>query len=107
MTSMTVEAVRLTKHYGDRSAVEDVSFTASRGEIVGLLGPNGAGKTTTIRLLTTVLVSDQRRILHRRTSLDSGSRDPALRRRTSGEQRLPSSSNRRRVPAFLCAALSD
>jgi ABC-2 type transport system ATP-binding protein len=55
MTSMTVEAVRLTKHYGRRSAVEDVSFTASRGEIVGLLGPNGAGKTTTIRLLTTVV----------------------------------------------------
>ena len=55
MTSMTVEAVRLTKRYGGRSAVEDVSFTASQGEIVGLLGPNGAGKTTTIRLLTTVL----------------------------------------------------
>src|SRR5215211_2073555 len=55
MTSMTVEAVRLTKNYGGRSAVEDVSFTASQGEIVGLLGPNGAGKTTTIRLLTTVL----------------------------------------------------
>jgi ABC-2 type transport system ATP-binding protein len=55
MTSMTVEAVRLTKRYGGRSAVEGVSFTASQGEIVGLLGPNGAGKTTTIRLLTTVL----------------------------------------------------
>ena len=55
MTSMTVEAVRLTRRYGGRSAVEDVSFTASQGEIVGLLGPNGAGKTTTIRLLTTVL----------------------------------------------------
>lgn len=55
MTSMTVEAVRLTKRYGGRSAVEDVSFRASQGEIVGLLGPNGAGKTTTIRLLTTVL----------------------------------------------------
>ena len=55
MTSMTVEAVHLTKHYGARSAVEDVSFEASEGEIVGLLGPNGAGKTTTIRLLTTVL----------------------------------------------------
>src|SRR4029453_1019177 len=50
-----VEAVRLTKNYGGRSAVEDVSFSASQGEIVGLLGPNGAGKTTTIRLLTTVL----------------------------------------------------
>jgi ABC-2 type transport system ATP-binding protein len=55
MTSMTVEAVHLTKQYGGRRAVEDVSFTASQGEIVGLLGPNGAGKTTTIRLLTTVL----------------------------------------------------
>jgi ABC-2 type transport system ATP-binding protein len=55
MTNTTVEAVRLTKHYGGRSAVEDVSFSASEGEIVGLLGPNGAGKTTTIRLLTTVL----------------------------------------------------
>jgi gliding motility-associated transport system ATP-binding protein len=42
MTSMTVEAVQLTKHYGARSAVEDVSFEASEGEIVGLLGPNGA-----------------------------------------------------------------
>jgi ABC-2 type transport system ATP-binding protein len=50
-----VEAIRLTKQYGGRRAVEDVSFTASQGEIVGLLGPNGAGKTTTIRLLTTVL----------------------------------------------------
>lgn len=55
MTSTTVEAVRLTKHYDGRSAVEDVSFSASQGEIVGLLGSNGAGKTTTIRLLTTVL----------------------------------------------------
>jgi ABC-2 type transport system ATP-binding protein len=55
MTSITVEAVRLTKHYDGRSAVEDVSFSASQGEIVGLLGRNGAGKTTTIRLLTTVL----------------------------------------------------
>jgi len=35
--------------------VEEVSFTARQGEVVGLLGPNGAGKTTTIRLLTTVL----------------------------------------------------
>ena len=55
MTSITVEAVELTKHYGAYSAVEDVSFSASQGEIMGLLGPNGAGKTTTIRLLTTVL----------------------------------------------------
>jgi ABC-2 type transport system ATP-binding protein len=55
MTSITVDAVQLTKHYDGRTAVEDVSFSASQGEIMGLLGPNGAGKTTTIRLLTTVL----------------------------------------------------
>jgi ABC-2 type transport system ATP-binding protein len=55
MTSITVEAVELTKHYGAYIAVEGVSFSASQGEIMGLLGPNGAGKTTTIRLLTTVL----------------------------------------------------
>src|SRR4029450_9284648 len=56
MTSTTVEAARLTKHYGSRSAVENGSFTASPGGVVGLPGPKGAGKTTTIRLLTTVLV---------------------------------------------------
>jgi ABC-2 type transport system ATP-binding protein len=55
MASVTLEAQRLTKRFGARTAVEDVSFTASQGDVVGLLGPNGAGKTTTIRLLTTVL----------------------------------------------------
>ncbi len=53
--AVTVETVGLTKRYGDRTAIEDVSFAAGPGDIVGLLGPNGAGKTTTIRLLTTVL----------------------------------------------------
>jgi ABC-2 type transport system ATP-binding protein len=50
-----LEAKRLTKRYGARTAVDGLSFTARRGDVVGLLGPNGAGKTTTIRLLTTVL----------------------------------------------------
>ena len=55
MTSVTLEAVGLSKRYGSRSAVEDISFVARSGDVVGLLGPNGAGKTTTIRLLTTML----------------------------------------------------
>jgi len=42
----------LTKDYGPRRAIEDLTFTADQGEIVGFLGPNGAGKTTTMRILT-------------------------------------------------------
>jgi ABC-2 type transport system ATP-binding protein len=55
MASVNLEAVELTKRYGVRTALQEVSFTAVEGDVVGLLGPNGAGKTTTIRLLTTVL----------------------------------------------------
>ncbi|SCG66638.1 ABC transporter ATP-binding protein [Micromonospora inositola] len=55
MASVQLEAVRLTKRFGDRTAVDGLSFAARQGEVMGLLGPNGSGKTTTIRLLTTVL----------------------------------------------------
>ncbi len=47
-----IEVRQLTKRYGRRAAVQDVSFTVGRGEIVGLLGPNGAGKSTTMRVLS-------------------------------------------------------
>lgn len=43
---------KLTKRYGSRVAVDDVSFEVARGEIVGFLGPNGAGKSTTLRMIT-------------------------------------------------------
>jgi ABC-2 type transport system ATP-binding protein len=48
----TIEVEHLAKHYGDVRAVDDISFTALEGEILGFLGHNGAGKTTTIRMLT-------------------------------------------------------
>lgn len=48
----TIEVEHLTKRYGATAAVNDLSFTVRRGEIVGLLGPNGAGKSTTMRILT-------------------------------------------------------
>jgi ABC-2 type transport system ATP-binding protein len=44
-------ATHLSRHFGDRIALEDVSFTLEPGEIFALLGPNGAGKTTTLRIL--------------------------------------------------------
>ena len=46
-----IEVVRLTKHFGTVTAVDELSFTVGDGEIFGLLGPNGAGKTTTVRML--------------------------------------------------------
>src|SRR4029453_18210312 len=47
-----IEVRELTKRYGDRVAVDSISFSAERGQILGFLGPNGAGKTTTMRMLT-------------------------------------------------------
>lgn len=58
-----IEAQRLTRRYGDFSAVRDISFTLGDGEIVGMLGPNGAGKTTTIRMLTGFLPPTNGRVL--------------------------------------------
>ncbi|MCC6895634.1 MAG: ABC transporter ATP-binding protein [Anaerolineae bacterium] len=47
-----IEVQHLTKRYGNFLAVDNISFTAKSGEVVGLLGPNGAGKTSTMRMLT-------------------------------------------------------
>jgi len=47
-----IEVKALTKKYGDRLAVDNISFTVNRGEILGFLGQNGAGKSTTMKILT-------------------------------------------------------
>ncbi|WP_322506415.1 ABC transporter ATP-binding protein [Anaerolinea sp.] len=49
---MMIRATALTKDYGTRRAIENLTFNARKGEILGFLGPNGAGKTTTMRILT-------------------------------------------------------
>jgi ABC-2 type transport system ATP-binding protein len=53
--AVAVRAVDLTKRFGERTAVEDLTFDVAPGEVFGLLGPNGAGKTTTVRVLGTLL----------------------------------------------------
>ncbi|MBC7447208.1 MAG: gliding motility-associated ABC transporter ATP-binding subunit GldA [Hymenobacteraceae bacterium] len=49
---MAVEVQHLTKRYGAQAAVDDISFTAERGQVLGFLGPNGAGKSTTMKIAT-------------------------------------------------------
>src|SRR5256886_5384573 len=54
-TDALVSVHGLTRRFGQRTAVDDVSFSIGRGEIFGLLGPNGAGKSTTVNVVSTYL----------------------------------------------------
>jgi ABC-2 type transport system ATP-binding protein len=54
-----IEVQDLTKSYGEKTAVDSISFSVNKGEILGFLGPNGAGKTTTMRMLTGYLPATQ------------------------------------------------
>lgn len=47
-----IEVSQLSKHFGEKVAVDNVSFTVKKGEVLGFLGPNGAGKSTTMRMVT-------------------------------------------------------
>jgi ABC-2 type transport system ATP-binding protein len=55
---MSIEVKNLLKQYGEQKAVNNISFTVNRGEIVGFLGPNGAGKSTTMKMITGYLQQD-------------------------------------------------
>jgi len=55
MNKISVQAINLTKKFGNFTAVNNISFDVFQGEIFGFLGANGAGKTTTIRMLTGLL----------------------------------------------------
>jgi ABC-2 type transport system ATP-binding protein len=56
---MSIDVKGLIKNYGEQKAVNEVSFSVSKGEIVGFLGPNGAGKSTTMKMITGYLEPDQ------------------------------------------------
>ncbi len=70
---------RLRKSFGSLIAVDDVSFTLERGQLVGLLGPNGAGKTTTVSIAAGLVTPDRGDVLVDGHAL-SGDTDPAKRR---------------------------
>ncbi len=56
---MSIHVTHLSKQFGTQTAVDGISFTVGKGEILGFLGPNGAGKTTTMRMITGYLAPDQ------------------------------------------------
>ncbi len=56
---MSIEVKNITKTYGTQKALDNVSFSVKKGEIVGFLGPNGAGKSTLMKILTTYLTADE------------------------------------------------
>ena len=60
---LTVQLRRVSKRFGTRTAVDNLTFSVRKGEVVGFLGPNGAGKTTTMRLLTSFYTPDSGTIL--------------------------------------------
>jgi ABC-2 type transport system ATP-binding protein len=73
-----IEAEKLTKNYGTKRGITDVSFQVEEGEVFGFLGPNGAGKTTTIRLLMGLLHPDAG--IARIAGLDSWSQSVEIKR---------------------------
>jgi ABC-2 type transport system ATP-binding protein len=58
LTDSVVELSRVSKRFGDFTAVDDLSFTLAKGSILGFLGPNGAGKTTTLRMMLGIIPPD-------------------------------------------------
>ena len=55
---MSIEVKNITKSYGVQKALDNISFSVKKGEIVGFLGPNGAGKSTLMKILTTYISAD-------------------------------------------------
>src|SRR5678816_1111621 len=59
MSEAVLQVEGLVRHFNDVHAVDDVTFSVGRGQVLGFIGPNGAGKTTTMRILATLDVPQQ------------------------------------------------
>ncbi|HHI96625.1 MAG TPA: LPS export ABC transporter ATP-binding protein [Thermodesulfatator atlanticus] len=84
--SLELKAQSLSKRFGRRTVVKDVSLKVATGEVVGLLGPNGAGKTTTFYMVSGLIAPDKGRIFLGEEDL---SREPMYRRARRGIVYLP------------------
>lgn len=89
-----LEVENLTKKYGKLTAVDNISFSLKKGEILGLLGPNGAGKTTTIQMLLGLLTPDSGKISYFGQKLTISNREKIA-------ERINFSSNYSKLPNLL------
>ena len=69
-----IEVRHLTKRFGPMTAVDDVTFSVGRGEVLGFLGPNGAGKSTTMKMITGFLAPTRGTAIDLRRSTSSRDR---------------------------------
>ena len=69
-----LELIDLARRYGDRVALDGVSFSVEPGQMFGFVGPNGAGKTTTMRIVLGVLAADRGEVRWRGAPVDAAAR---------------------------------
>lgn len=98
-TDTVVEVVGLSRRYGDRTALDDVSFTVGRGELFGMVGTNGAGKTTTVEILQGLRRADSGRAVV--LGLDPATDGDHLRRRVGSQLQDAALPDRLRVGEAL------
>jgi ABC-2 type transport system ATP-binding protein len=93
-----LEAEGLTKRYGEREAVRDVSLAARRGELVAVIGPNGAGKTTLLSILAGIQSPDEGTVSRKPSDLGWVPQQPALYGKLTVEENLTLFARLERVP---------